>query len=53
MALNGLLPKDAGEILRRATVATYKTEFERTKAIEAAIEKVKLMYPEYFNREEE
>lgn len=48
----GLLPQDAREILRRAAAATYKTEFERTRAIEQATAKVKQLYPQFFIKEE-
>lgn len=49
--ISRLLPNDAREILRRAVTAEYANEFERMKALEAAIQRVKQMCPKHFNQE--
>jgi hypothetical protein len=46
------LPDPAKEILRRAARATYRNEFERTRAIDAAIAQVRRLYPDYFKEGE-
>lgn len=47
-----VLPPEAREMLRRAVREHQKSsEFDRQKAIEAAIRRVKALYPECFLKE--
>jgi|GEM_PF-3243901 len=46
-----VLPAEAREILRHAIRQKYPTEFDRTKAIEAAINRVKKLYPQHFRKD--
>lgn len=52
---HGALPKDAQRILMRAaqTPVTAADPLARTKAIEKATQRVKMMYPDYFQMENE
>lgn len=49
-----LLPLEARELLQRTVKEHQKSsEFDRQKALDAAIRRVKTMYPEYFETEKE
>jgi len=48
---SAVLPAPAREILRRAISIKYPNDFERRKAIDAAIAKVKRHYPQHFQQE--
>lgn len=48
---HGLLPFSAQETLKAASKVGRPGSFERAKAIDRALEKVRTAYPEYFIKE--
>ena len=47
----GTLPHPAQETLKNASQVGKPGSFERAKAIDRAIEKVRTVYPDYFKKE--